>query len=344
MASATVATKKDKGGMPAIQRAAIIITSIGLENAASIFKGLSEEEMEELTSAISEINSVSQEDRAAVLSEFAGLMKNGTGGEEMVTLQLLLEKTVGKEKAEQILFRIQSAKDGKFFEFLNQMDPRQVASTLQSERPQTLALVLCHLNPKRAAEILAALEADIQAQVICCVGRMDRIAPDVVAKVDAVIRKKLSGVQSKLRSTGGPKTIAEVLNHVDRSTEKRIFEQLQTKDGALVEDVKRLMLLFEDLAGFSDKTIQALLREVDTADLGMALKGGAPELKETIFRNLSKRAAERLQEEIELMGPKPKADVEAAQQRIVAVVRRLEEEGKITLGSRGGGGGDEMVS
>lgn len=335
--------KKDKLIMPAIQRAAIIITSIGLENAASIFKGLTEDEMEELTTAISDIQSIAIEDRCTVLKEFAEEMRNGAGGEEMVTLQLLLEKTVGKDKADAILFRIQAAKDGRYFEFLNQMDPRQVASTLQSERPQTLALILCHLNPKRAAEILGALEADIQSQVVCCIGRMDRIAPEVVAKVDAVIRKKLSGVQSKLRTTGGPKTIAEVLNHVDRSTEKRIFEQLQTKDTALVDDVKRLMLLFEDVQHFSDKTIQTLLREVDTADLGLALKGGVPELKEVIFRNLSKRAAERLAEEIELMGPKPKADVEAAQQRIVAVVRRLEEEGKISLGSRGGGG-DEMVA
>lgn len=341
--AAAAAAKKDKLQMPAIQRAAIIITSIGLENAASIFKGLSEDEMEGLTTAISDIQSIAIEDRCTVLQEFADQMRNGAGGEEMVTLQLLLEKTVGKDKAEAILFRIQAAKDGRYFEFLNQMDPRQVASTLQSERPQTLALILCHLNPKRAAEILAALEADVQSQVVCCIGRMDRIAPEVVAKVDAVIRKKLSGVQSKLRTTGGPKTIAEVLNHVDRGTEKRIFEQLSSKDTALVDDVKRLMLLFEDVQHFSDKTIQTLLREVDTADLGLALKGGVPELKDVIFRNLSKRAAERLAEEIELMGPKPKSDVEAAQQRIVAVVRRLEEEGKITLGSRGGGG-DEMVA
>ena len=174
-----------------------------------------------------------------------------------------------------------------------------------------------------------------QAQVVMCIGRMDRIAPEVVSKVDSVVRRKLSGVQGRLRMTGGPKVIAQVLNFVDRSTEKRIFEALKSKDSALVDDIKKLMLLFEDLVSLSDVAVQAVLREIDINDLALALKGAAKELKELIYRNLSKRAAERLQEEMELMGPKPRPDVDNAQQRIVAVVRRLEEEGKLQIGAHG---------
>jgi flagellar motor switch protein FliG len=172
---------------------------------------------------------------------------------------------------------------------------------------------------------------------------MDRISPEIVAKVDAIVRKKLSGMQGRLRITGGPKTIAQMLNHIDRSTEKQIFESLNRKDEALLQDVKRLMLLFEDLVALDDKAVQQVLREIDMNDLAMALKGAPAELKKLIQRNLSKRAAERLVEEAELMGPKPRSDVDAAQQRIVAVVRRLEEEGKISLGARAGGN-DELVA
>ena len=338
--------KKEKSPLdevPGARRAAVVVMSLGMEAAAAIFKGLSEDEMEELTAAIAETKPVSEDQRELILADFSVQMRSGVVGTELVNLQALLEKSVGKDKAEFILSKIQAAKDGKFFELLNTLDPKQISTTLQNERPQTLALILCHLNPKRAAEILSAFDPEYQAQVIICIGHMDRIAPEVVSKVDAVVRKKLSGVQGKLRATGGPKTIAQVMNFVDRGTEKRIFEALKNSDAPLVDEVKKLMLLFEDLVSLSDQAVQAILREIDVNDLALALKGAAQELKELIFRNLSKRAAERLQEEMELMGPKPRTDVDNAQQRIVAVVRRLEEEGKIQLSTRSGGG-EELVA
>ena len=335
---------KDKAPtISGMQRAAIIITSLGLESAASVFKGLSEEEMEELTTAITDLKSIPEEVRQQTLTEFLEQMRSGASSTEMVNLQSLLEKTVGKERAEMMMSKIQTARDGKVFEALNQLDPKQIVAMLQQERPQTLALILCHLNPKRGAEILSSFDAEFQAQVIICVGRMDRISPEIVAKVDAIVRKKLSGMQGRLRITGGPKTIAQMLNHIDRGTEKQIFESLTRKDEALMADVKRLMLLFEDLVALDDKAVQQVLREIDMNDLALALKGAPPDLKKLIQRNLSKRAAERLVEEAELMGPKPRTDVDAAQQRIVAVVRRLEDEGKISLGARGGGA-DELVA
>jgi flagellar motor switch protein FliG len=335
--------KDNKTSITGMQRAAIIITSLGLESAATVFRGLSEEEMEELTAAITDLKSIPDEIRQQTLSEFLEQMRNGVAAAELVNLQSLLEKTVGKERAEVLMSKIQTARDGKVFEALNQLDPKQIVAMLQQERPQTLALILCHLNPKRGAEILSSFDPEFQAQVIVCVGRMDRISPEIVAKVDAIVRKKLSGMQGRLRITGGPKTIAQMLNHIDRSTEKQIFESLNRKDEALLQDVKRLMLLFEDLVALDDKAVQQVLREIDMNDLAMALKGAPAELKKLIQRNLSKRAAERLVEEAELMGPKPRSDVDAAQQRIVAVVRRLEEEGKISLGARAGGN-DELVA
>ena len=326
-----------------MQRAAIVITSLGLETAASVFKGLQEDEMEDLTTAISDLKNIPDEVRLEALKDFGEQMKSGAASSEMVSLQHLLEKSIGKEKAEFILSKIQTAKEGKLFEAFNILDPKQIVAMLQQERPQTVGLILCHLNPKRAAEILSAFDSDFQGQVIVCIGHMDRISPEIVVKIDAIVKRKLSGMQGKLRVTGGPKTIAQMLNHVDRSSEKRIFEVLNKKDEGLVGDIKRLMLLFEDLVSLDDKAVQQLLREIDMNDLALALKGAPPEMKVLIQRNLSKRAAERLIEESELMGPKPRPDVESAQQRIVAVVRRLEEEGKLTLGGRGGGT-DELVA
>jgi flagellar motor switch protein FliG len=334
--------KEQTRDLTAIQKAAIIIASLGIDGASNIFKGLSESEMEELTFAITTTQSIPEDQKMKVQNEFCDKLRAGFVGSEMFSLQALLERSVGREKAESILHKIQTSREDKFFELLNQLDPKQISTAMQNERPQTLALILCHLNPRRAAEILSLFDPAFQSQVVVCIGRMDRIAPEVVSKVDSVVRRKLSGMQGRLRITGGPKIIAQVMNFVDRSTEKRIFEALRSKDPALVDDIKKLMLLFEDLVSLSDVAVQAVLREIDINDLALALKGAAKELKELIYRNLSKRAAERLQEEMELLGPKPRADVDSAQQRIVAVVRRLEEEGKLQLG--GHGSEEELVT
>jgi len=324
------------------QRAALIITSIGIDAAATIFKALPEDEMEAITAAITEVQSISHEVRVQTLTDFAAQLKGDTAN-EYFELRALLEKSVGREKASHFLSKVRNASGGvTFFEFLNHIDPQQIYCAVRQERPQILALIFCHLEPKRATEILSTFEPDFQSLVLMCIGRMNRVSPQILEKMDTVLRKKLSAVQQKLRDAGGPKIIAQMLNHVDRDQEKRIFDTLSSKDATLLDDVKRLMLVFDDLSTLPQKAAQALLREVDMNDIGMALKGAAQPMKDLIFKNLSSRAAERLKEEIELMGPKPKSEVEEAQQRIIAVVRRLEEEGKIQL-SRGGKE-DELVA
>ena len=312
-----------------VRKAALIISSLSLEAAAAIFKELSENEMEDLTTAMLEVAGIPGDVRIRILKEFAAGMR---GEAEEFELQSLLEKSVGKGKALLLMSKVQGTKnEGKFFEFLNQLDPRQFVSSLQQERPQTLALILCHINPRRAAEILAAFSADFQAQVVARIASMDRIAPEIVRRVEANVRKKLSGLQGRLRIAGGLKAAAQVISNVDRSTEKKIFEALSLRNAQLALDVKKLMLVFEDLIKLNDKAIQIVLREVDMNDICLALKNAPVSLKEALQRNLSKRAAERLTEELEMLGPKPRSEIEAAQQRIVAIVRKLEEEGKLNI-------------
>jgi len=323
-------------------RAAIIITSLGIDEAAAIFKNLSENEVEDITKAAAELDDVTEDVRSQILAEFTEQLRRSAPTDDRLDMPALLFKSIGKKKAEPLLSRIHAAKQGLLFQCLNDLEIKQIATVLQQERPQTLALIFSHLDPKRAAQILAAFEAELQTEIIFCMGRMDRIDVSVATKLDAVLRKKLTGV-ARLSTLGGAKSIAQVLNCVDRGTGKRLVESLTSKDEQLVNDVKRLMLLFEDLVSLPDKGIQNILREVDMNDLTLALKGAKPEMKNLIYRNLSKRAAERLAEEGDLMGPKARSEVEAAQQRIVAVVRRLEEEGKLTI-SAGGGGSDELVA
>jgi len=333
------ATKAPPTTLTGVQKAALIITSIGLDAAAAIFKALPDDEMEAVTEAIGEVQDVPAELRVQAIEEFAKQLK-GEAGSEAFELRTMLEKSVGRERAAHFMTKARPATN--YFDFLNIIDAQQIYCALRQERPQVLALILCHLDPKRAAEILGSFEPEFQTQVLVRIGRMNRVSPEMIEQIEQVLRKKLSAVQQKLREAGGPKIIAQVMNHINRDLEKQIFETLQSKDASLLDDVKKLMLVFDDLATLPQKGAQALLREVDMNDIGMALKGASPAMKDLIYKNLSTRAAERLKEEMELMGPKPKSEVEEAQQRIIAVVRRLEEEGKIQL-SRGGKE-DELVA
>ncbi|MEI6231504.1 MAG: flagellar motor switch protein FliG [Planctomycetota bacterium] len=313
-----------------VKKAALIISSLGLDSATKIFKELSMAEMEDVSTAMMDINLIPVDSRMQVLNDFAAQMK---GDVEDFELQGLLEKCVGRDKALLLMSKVKGSKnEGKYFEFLNQLDPRQFVSSLQAERPQTLALILCHINPRRAAEILAAFPADFQAHVVARIANMDRIAPEIVRQVEANVRKKLSGMPGRLRIAGGYKAAAQVISNVDRSTERKIFAALTQSDAKLAQEVKKLMLVFEDLIRLSDSAIQILLKDVDIADICLALKNAPTAMKEAIQRNLSKRAAERLAEELDMMGPKPRSEIEAAQQRIVSVARRLEDEGKLNLG------------
>ena len=323
------------------QKAALVLQVLGPDATAAIFKALPEEDLEALTAAMSDALEGSDETRQQALQEFHQQIQRELSGNDV--LARVLEKSVGKDKAEMIMSRIRTNRNkGRFFEYLLHMDSEQVVAALRTERPQTLALIFSHLDSKHAAEILGKFDPELQTQVIIRIGHMERVSPEVIAKINATLRKRFSTASTVLQPTGGPKVIAQVLNNVDRDTEKRIFETLQTTDANLLNDIKKLMLVFDDLATLPDTAAQTSLREVEMADLTLALKGASEAMRALISRNLSSRAAERLKEEMELLGPKPRSEVQAAQERVIAVVRRLEEEGKVKLAR--GGGDDELVA
>ncbi|RYD03076.1 hypothetical protein N752_21945 [Desulforamulus aquiferis] len=247
-----------------------------------------------------------------------------------------MEKTYGYQKGSEILDRISSTMQSVPFGSLRKTDARHILSFIREEHPQTIAFVLSYLKPDQAAVILAELDPRIQSEVARRVAILDRISPDVAKEVEKVLEKKLSSVaQHEETVVGGVQCLVNILNRVDRSTEKSIFEQLEHADPNLSEEVRRMMFIFEDIVKLHDVAIQKVLREVDNKDLALAMKGANQEVHNRIYKNMSKRAADMLKEEIEYMGPVRLKEVEEAQQRIVNVIRRLEEAGEIVI-SRGG--------
>lgn len=329
--------------LPNPQKAAILIMSMGAEAAGAIFRELGEDEVEELTALISEASQVPPVVRRAVLDEFKNTLAQGDF-EQPFAVQNILSRALGKDKAEEILGKATHFRNrGELFGFLEDVETTQIASTLAGEQPQTVSLILAHLKPARVAAILSEMTPERQAAVVQGIARMNRVTPSVVRRVEAVLRNQLTNsVQDKPRPIGGTKMIAEILNQADRDFEKRILGELQTKDEEMVEEVKRLMLVFEDLSKLPDSSMQAILREVDMGIMALALKGASDGMKSLVFNNLSKRAMERLKEEIELMGPKMRSEVNEAQHQVLAVARRLEEEGRISI-RKGGASGDELL-
>jgi flagellar motor switch protein FliG len=341
MAEATTETAQQMK-LTGAQKAAIVVCALDADKATALFKTLSEEDVEAITAAITSIDEIPEELRMQTLREFNIHVKREISMTDGFTR--VLETSLGKEKAELILSRIRTNRnEGKYFEYLLHMDVDRIAAALRTERPQTLGLIFSHLEPKRAAEILAKFDPEVQTQVIVRIGHMERVAPEIISKLSTNLRKKLGNMPAKLQTMGGPKLIAQVLNNVDKDTEKRLVDALQNKDAGLFNDVKKLMLVFDDLSTLPATAVQAILREVEMSDLTLALKGASQAMRDLICKNLSSRAAERLKEEMELLGARPRSEVQQAQDRVIVVVRRLEEEGKIKIG-RGGGSEDELVS
>ena len=247
----------------------------------------------------------------------------------------LLEKAVGAAKAREIIEKISQNLHATPFQKLREADPKQIMSFVKDENPQTIAFVLAHLKPDQAATVLAGLDPDLQANIVKRIATLDRASPEVVQEVERVLESKLSAVMTSEAIAGGVESLVNILNKVDRSTEKTIFEKLEQTDPTLAEEVRMRMFIFEDIVKLHDVSIQKVLREVDTRDLALAMKGANEEVNERIFKNMSKRAAAMLKEEIEYMGPVRLRDVEEAQQKIVNVIRKLEESGEIVI-SRGG--------
>jgi len=332
------------GKLTGRRKAAILLVTMGPEKAARVLKNLEESEVEMLTIEIANLGKVTNEERKAVLEEFQNLTKARemiiSGGIEYAKEMLI--KAFGPEKAMQIIERLVSNLSVKPFEFMHNADVVQIVNFLQSEHPQTIALVLSFLEPRIAAQVLGALPENLQIEVIKRISLLERASPDVVKEVEKLLEKKFAGVATQtLSAVGGLDTAAEIMNNLDRSTEKNIMERLTYESPELAEEIRRRMFVFEDILKLDDKSVQLVLREVNTQDLAVALKGASEELKQKIFNNMSKRAQQLLKDEIEFMGPVRVKDVEEAQQKIINIIRRLEEAGEIVIAR---GGGEELIT
>ncbi|MFH1384486.1 MAG: flagellar motor switch protein FliG, partial [Candidatus Omnitrophota bacterium] len=261
----------------------------------------------------------------------------------MSYLKEILEKAVGPQRATEILRKISLSKERVPFDLLREIEPSQIFNFIQNEHPQTIALILSYLRPEQSSVILSQLLPEKQVEVVKRIATMSQTAPDVLQEIERVLRKKISSFTSgEVSRAGGVKAVAEVLNRADRATEKSILEALDEENPEIADEIKKLMFVFEDVILIDDRGIQQILKEVDNRELALALKTSSDELKEKIFKNMSKRAGEALREEMEYLGPVRLKNVEEAQQNIVAIVRRLEEAGEIIVAGRGGKG-DEII-
>jgi flagellar motor switch protein FliG len=345
-ATTTTTQKKSAGGKKALtgrQKAAIFLVTLGSEISAEIFKHLREDEIEQLTFEIARLESIEAEDRDSVLMEFQELMMAqefiSTGGIDYA--REILERSLGSQKAVDIINRLTSSLQVKPFDFIRRTDPAHLLNFIQQEHPQTIALILAYLEPNKASLILGSLPHEIQSDVAKRIATMDRTSPEVLREVERVLEKKLSTLSSEdYTAAGGVESIVDILNLVDRSTEKTIIESLEEDDPELAEEIKKRMFVFEDIVLLDDRAIQKVLREVDTTELAKALKAVDSEVQDKIFRNMSKRAATLLKEDMEYMGPVRLKDVEESQQKIVSIIRKLEEQGEIVVARAGE---EEMV-
>jgi flagellar motor switch protein FliG len=322
-----------------LYKAAVLLLCLGVERSSKVLQYLGESELERVLMAVSEIGTVSQETRAEIMGEAVALSMASAnlmmGGVEYS--RQLLARAVGPRRGAEILERISASQQLSSFEILRSADPAQVANLLAEEHPQTIALVLSYLEAKLAADIMTHLPPELQVEVTLRLAKMDRVSPNVVDVIERGLKHKLSGVISVagFRETGGVSFLVKMLNNVDRGVQKTIFEALEPVSPSLVEEIRANMFTFDDLVKLDDKSIQRVLRDVNKQDLALALKGAPEKVRELIYRNLSERARETLQEEVELLGPQLAKNVYAAQRRIVEVVRSLEEAEEIVIGGAG---------
>ena len=326
-----------------IQKAAILLIALGPERSADIFKHLKEDEIEELTLEIANTRSVSPQVKEDVLNEFYQIClaqqyiaEGGIG-----YAKELLDKALGEDRAKEVITKLTASLQVRPFEFVRKTDPSQLLNFIQDEHPQTIAMILSYLTSAQAALVIGALPPEKQADVAKRIAMMDRTSTDVIKEVERVLEKKLSSlVNQDYTIVGGVDAIVNILNTVDRTTEKHIMESLEIEEPELADEIRKKMFVFEDILLLDDRAIQRVLRDVDNADLGVALKAANEEVQNVIFKNLSKRLAAMIKEDMEFMGPVRMKDVEEAQQKVVSVIRKLEDSGEIVI-SRGGG--DEIV-
>ncbi|MCM3632040.1 flagellar motor switch protein FliG [Paenibacillus camelliae] len=330
-------------GLSGRQKAAILLITLGPEVSAQIFKHLRDDEIEQLTLEIANVRKVDSNDRDFILQEFHQICMAqefiSQGG--IAYAKEILDKALGEDKAKEVLTRLTATLQVRPFDFARKADPAQILNFIQNENTQTIALVLSYLQAEQAATILSSLPQDKQADVAKRIALMDSTSPEVITQIEHILEQKLSStVTQDYTNAGGIDSIVQILNGVDRGTERTILDALEIQDPELAEDIKKRMFVFEDIVSIDNRSIQRIIRDVENADLQLALKVSSEEVREAIFRNMSKRMSETFQEEMEFMGPVRLRDVEEAQTRIVAIIRRLEESGEIIIAR---GGGDDII-
>nr|WP_062110410.1 flagellar motor switch protein FliG [Bacillus niameyensis] len=335
--------KLSKKGLSGKQKAAILLISLGPDVASSVYKHLSEEEIEKLTLEISGVRKVESSAKEDVLDEFHNIAmaqdyisQGGIGYAKTV-----LEKALGEEQALAIINRLTSSLQVRPFDFARKADAAQILNFIQNEHPQTIALILSYLDPEKAGQILSELPQNMQTDIARRIAVMDSTSPEVISEVESILERKLSTtVTHDYTQTGGIETVVEVLNGVDRATEKTILDALGIEDPDLAEEIKKRMFVFEDIVTLDNRSIQRIIRECENEDLILALKISSEEVKEIVYRNMSARMVETIKEEMEFMGPVRLRDVEEAQSKIVGIIRRLEDSGEIIVAR---GGGDDII-
>ena len=326
-----------------VQKAAILLIALGPDKSSNVFKHLKEDEIEQLTLEIANTRSVSPAMKDAVLDEFYEvclaqqyIAEGGIG-----YAKDLLEKALGSERAKDVIGKLTASLQVRPFEFVRKTDASQLLNFIQDEHPQTIALILSYLSSNQASAIISALSPEKQTDVAKRIAQMDRTSPDVIKEVEKVLEQKLASlVNQDYTIVGGVDSIVDILNTVDRGTERHIMESLEIEDPELADEIRKKMFVFEDILSLDDRSIQRVLREVDNNELAVALKGSNEEVQNLIFSNLSKRLATMIREDMDFMGPVRMKDVEEAQQKIVNIIRKLEDSAEIII-SRGGG--DEIV-
>ncbi len=327
------------GEVNGVRKAAILLVSLEQDKAAEIMRRLPGEAIEEVSREIASLGEISPGQRREVLHEFYGLALANSyvseGGLEYA--KALLRKSLSEAEAEKAIKQVTQQVATTPFSFLQKAESENLLTFIQDEHPQTIALILAHLPSQKASEILVGLPGQKQVEVVKRIANMEQTNPEVIKEVERGLEHRLSDIVSQtFEKAGGVDTVAEILNLADRSTEKGIMEGLEAEDPDLVEQIRRLMFVFEDILLVNDKGIQSVLKEIDNEELALALKTASQELKDKIFKNMSERAAQLIQEDMQYMGPVRVSDVEQAQQKIVDVVRRLEDSGEIIIAGRGG--------
>lgn len=325
--------------MTPMQKAAVALIAFGPEVSAYVLKGMTEQDLESITIEIANLRDVPAEIEEKIVEEcrqiFMARQYISQGGVDFA--KQILEKAVGSKKAKEIMHRLESSIQCRGFSLLKDIDPKQLTGFLQNEHPQTISLILTQLNPQHAASVLSELNPELQAEVSLRVATMEKIAPEILKEIEQTLEEHFERTAGgEMSSSGGAKAIAEILNLIDATAEKNILQSLEAENADLASEIKNMMFVFDDLVLLDDRSIQRLLKEVETKDIAISLKATTDEVKNKIFSNVSERVAVMIKEEMEFMGPTRLSDVEAAQSRIVETVRRLEEEGQVIISGRGG--------